>query len=166
MLFSFLVNWFQSKYIKLSLKKALLIGWRERWRQVDGGMQSGVCEPVFAILTHLTALYDGWSLILCVRTGPVRAGSQWSASWSFHLLQQNLFLLSFLFSPPSKVSVEFSSLPLGSACFLTPKAFLSPQFLPFLFPVSTLSTHFIHVTSKAREKLQDGQKLWSNQRNI
>lgn len=51
------------------------------WHQVDGGMPSGVHHLLSANLTaHLAALYDEWGSILCVRTGPVRAGSQCSGS--------------------------------------------------------------------------------------
>lgn len=132
--------WFSAQNVwSLALQHtALLKETSHSWRQVDRGMPTGVFVD---LLAHLTAFYNGWSPILCVRRGPVRAGSWWSSGCSsFPLLQQILFLLSFLCSFLSTGSVR--RLTVGSACFLTPKVYLSPQFQPcFHFLFSTLSTH-------------------------
>lgn len=73
----------------------------KRWRQVDGGMQSGVHQLVFANLTpHLASIHDGG--VLSRASGQDRSelvlSDPAARSWSFHLLQQTLFLISFLCS--------------------------------------------------------------------
>ena len=63
-----------------------------------------VCCLVFVswcllISAHLAALYDGRSPTLCIWTGPVRAGSQWTSSSQLKfsvVAAKPLFLLSFL----------------------------------------------------------------------
>ena len=91
-------------------------------------MQSAVRQLVFVNLpAHLAALYDGWSPILCIRTGPVGAGSQWSGSWSFHLPKQSLFLLSFLCSLVSNSSVRLPPSPPLTAWLQAQHVFSSPR---------------------------------------
>lgn len=150
------------------------MGGCKRWGQVDGGMQPGVRQLVFANHTaHLAALYDGWSPILCVRTGPVRAGSQRSSSWSFHLLQQTLFLLSFLCSFLSNGSVQFPPcLAFCLACFLTlslARAPGHPSFCLFHFHfqhLPRLTTKSVGWPKSGKHLTKQASKLVSNKSDL
>lgn len=95
----------------MSWGKKVLVNKSKRWRQSVGGMPSGVHQMLSANLTaQLTAFYfDGWSPILCIRTGPVTAGSQWSSSrqLKFPLTAANPLPFSFLSSFLSKKFYQF-----------------------------------------------------------
>lgn len=114
-----------------------------------GGVElMGVCEPVGA--AHSAALR--LDFFLCVSTGPVRAGSRWSAG-RFHMLQQQqqrtLFLLSFLcflVTPASFLFLPVAALhPDSVHCHTSRPHFSIFPFFQFLSTVlSTLKTHFAY----------------------
>lgn len=139
-----------------------------RWLQVDGGMPPGVHQLLFANLTaHLAALYDEWGSILCVRTRPVRAGSQWSSSrqlefplaaakpssfFHFSFLSSQTAVSSFLFSASTRLErLSMFSHTLG--LFVTSHSAFSISIF------NTQHTLSSRLTYKICVKVQDGQKV-------